>query len=194
MSDMAMNPEKFAYKQPSSEKGGGWKFLKSIVPAFFGKSSSVEQRPEIIQIPPESGYARWIRWLEEKNNPINLTANELTRLYPHLVMALKKPELKVDPGGREELLELLNSGNVQTVIRLAEFVRDNSLKGQNIAAVKRKSNRDLSQLELEAILADQLVNRLNRQIDKLEQNPVFEAIPSTFVQSTEGLNLDPDYK
>lgn len=194
MSDDGMKTEHQGIQPAiSGQSSGRWDFLHAIKQAIFKKNTpqiKTEQEKETIQIPPESGYAKLIKTLEKKNDPTDLTANELTKLYPHFVVALRKPKLKVDEGGREELLELLNSGNLHTIVKLAEFVRDDYLNGQTIATIQKKSNNNLDKRELEAILADQLINRLKR--GGQEQKSPIQSVPGVVVNATEGITLDPD--
>lgn len=147
--------------------------------------SDIEQ----VQIPSKSGYANWIERLEtQKGGVIDLTANELRKLYPHFVGALKNPNLKITDEERPKLLESLNDGDYEVVVKLAEFIRNEYLKGKNIADVRKRSHRHFGNpaiavyaLEHEALLADQLAARVKPQINQ---------VPTGIIKSFE--NTKPD--
>ncbi len=152
-------------------------------------------------MPEGSGYNLKIEQIEQENkNPMDKSANEMKALGPHFLDLVEDSNFEVSEEQREQLrLELLN-GNPKAIIKVAEFLIKKYLAGKDIEEVKIRYLRNFGKpqkyqvypKELEAILADQLINNLTRKMEQDNQQLGLRvSVPENIAESIKDIDLNP---
>lgn len=123
-----------------------------------------EEVAETLQVPEGSGYADLIARLKTADNTdeTNLTANELTQLYPEILNLIK--HLAVSDEIKQQLEDALHAGDKDIISSLASELAGMKEYGAGTKAATMHKWQQKNSLYLKGVLARQLNSHMNSLI------------------------------